>query len=154
MDAFQVIGLAVKESEGGAMREVVSLDAAARGSVSVAGLAPVESSEDRGITLISGPQWQQVQADLAVDGDAALPWHTRRANVLVDAVELGPLIGKTVRIGDVRVEVTGETEPCGLMDKLHSGLRTALMPDCRGGVTGRILDDGVIHVGDAVAVEA
>ena len=107
-----------------------------------------EKTRERGLTLLSAPQWQAVNAELEAD----LPWHTRRANVLVDAASLGHLIGKNVQVGGVRVRIHAETTPCKLMDELHDGLRKVLEPDCRGGVYGEVLSDGTVEVGQAVCI--
>ena len=104
------------------------------------------SSRRRGLTLLASGQWQQVTSELGVD----LPWHTRRANILVEANTLAPLIGQTIRVGEVRVRIHAETIPCDEMDLLHPGLKAALTPDCRAGVYGHILDDGRIRIGDLV----
>ena len=53
----------------------------------------------RGLTLMAAGQWEIVMKQLGVD----LPWHTCRANVLIDADTLEPLIGKTIQIGPVKV---------------------------------------------------
>ena len=126
------------------MRELDDVSATAG-----AGLAgDVPSSKDRGVTLISKSQWEKVCSEL----DADLPWHTRRANILVDTDSMGHLIGRRIRIGDVEVDLKIEVDPCGLMDKIHQGLRAALVSDFRGGVGGRILNDGVIRKGDPVVL--
>ncbi len=100
----------------------------------------------RGISFLSAAQWEAVTRELSAD----LPWHTRRANVLVDANGLAHLIGRRIRFGEVEVRVEGETAPCGLMDALHPGLRAALHGDCRGGVYGRVLHGGQFRVGDTL----
>lgn len=106
-------------------------------------------SQKRGLTLLSKSQWQTTLGEL----NAELDWTTRRANVLVDAPSLEQLIGQTIRIGEVTIEVLGETNPCSVMDRALQGLNQALVPECRGGVFGRILCDGAIRVGDVVQVE-
>lgn len=100
----------------------------------------------RQITLIDRASWKAACGEIGADLDPAL----RRANVLVEGVELRNSIGKTLQLGEVRVRVVGETEPCGLMEKTHAGLLRALVPECRGGVYGEILDNGTLSVGDAV----
>jgi MOSC domain-containing protein YiiM len=138
----RVLGIAVRTAEGGPMREIDRAEAAVD-----CGLAgDLRSSPDRGVTLISAQQWRRALADIGAD----LPWHTRRANVLVDAASLEPLIGQRIRIGDVEIDVVAETKPCGVMDQLHQGLKMALAPDCRGGVYGRIVRGGALRVGDSV----
>ncbi|HPF41844.1 MAG TPA: MOSC domain-containing protein [Phycisphaerae bacterium] len=139
----QVLAIAIRPEKNAPMK---TLDAV---SVSVQGLKGDQPSiPDRGVTLISKRQWDTVCDELS----AELPWHTRRANLLIDADGLGDLIGKRIRIGAIEVEVRLEVKPCGLMDKLHLGLRERLVPDCRGGVGGRILNDGEIRTGDTVVL--
>lgn len=104
----------------------------------------------RGITLLSHQQWREVCGDL----DAQLPWHTRRANLLVDAPSLAHTINQVITIGDVRIKVIAETKPCERMDEIHAGLQAALRNDCRGGVYGLVLHGGRIAVTDDVRLEA
>lgn len=102
----------------------------------------------REVTLLSKQAWQQTCRRL----DAALSWHLRRANFLIDGLDLGRLIDRELTIGPIRIKIHGETRPCGLMDKQHAGLREALVPECRGGVHGQVLVGGTVRVGDAVCV--
>ena len=103
----------------------------------------------REITLLSAESWAAACCDLGVD----LPWWYRRANLLIEGLDLSATIGRTLSIGSTRIQVHGETKPCGLMDQQHAGLRQALVPDCRGGVYGQVLAGGVIHVGDAITLD-
>jgi MOSC domain-containing protein YiiM len=48
--------------------------------------------------------------------DADLPWTTRQANLLVDKLTFSPVdVGRTLRIGDIELEITQETDPCSRM---------------------------------------
>lgn len=140
---YKILSIAIKPAEGASMEEVVNavgvVDAGLKGN------AP-PSHPDRGVTFLAARQWDQVNAELG----AALPWHTRRANVLLDADNLADLIGKRVRVGELLVEVKDETKPCGLMDEFHAGLTRTLVPECRGGVFGRVLEGGALRVGDVL----
>ncbi len=140
----RVLGIAIKTGVGGPMRLIDAATVDVDGGIA----GDVKPSPQRGVTFISAHQWGDVQRELK----AELPWHTRRANVLIDAGELGWLIGRTVRLGSVVIHVGGETKPCGLMDTLHPGLRAALQPDCRAGVFGRVIQGGAIHVGMTLEV--
>ena len=102
-------------------------------------------SAKRGITLLSAPQWADVIGELGFD----LPWHARRANVLIDAKDLGRFVGRSVRIGEVEIHLHGITYPCAHIEEMHPGLLRALTGD-RGGVYGKILNDGQVRVGDEV----
>ncbi len=77
----------------------------------------------------------------------------RRANPFVDGVALANSTSARLQIGDALLEITGECDPCFVMDKQHRGLRKALAPDWRAGVTCRVLRSGGVAVGDAVSIE-
>lgn len=143
--AGTVLAIAVRPAEGAAMREVDSAEATVDGGL----VGDHGGKGDRGLTLLSVRQWEEAQQ--VVEG--AMPWHTRRANVLIDCGSMADWIGRTVRIGGVTVAIRNETKPCDLMDRQQPGLRAALRPECRGGVCGRIVRGGSIHVGDAVFVD-
>lgn len=140
----RVLAIAVRTAKNGPMREIES--ATARADAGIEG--DLRVSTNRGITLISAADWRQATEELGV----TLPWHTRRANVLVEGLTMADLIGHTVRFGQVTLEVRAETRPCELMDRLKPGLLQALKPDCRAGVCGRVLRGGEFAVGDAVEV--
>jgi len=136
--------IAVRSCKDGPMKELSRVEARAGGGVEGDLPAPL----DRGITLLSAEQWEQVTREL----DRDLPWHTRRANVLVSGPGLRRLIGQEIQVGSVRVAVTGETKPCKLMEQLCPGLRAALTPECRGGVLGRIMQSGTLAIGDEIVL--
>ena len=75
-------------------------------------------------------------------------WTARRANLLVEGLDLLEATGAQLRVGGAVLEVTGETKPCGRMDQEAAGLRNTLVPGWRGGVTCRVLTGGLIRVGD------
>lgn len=139
-----IVGIAIRSAKNGPMKEISEAAAVSRGGIE----GDLPSSLARGITLISSVQWQQVIGQLGQE----LPWHARRANVLVDTPELGNLIGRKILLGGVEMEVEGETEPCGLMDQICPGLREVLIPDCRGGVHGSVVLGGRIKKGDHLIV--
>jgi len=102
----------------------------------------------RQVTLLDVGQWQEVLDALGID----LPWHTRRANLLIAGIDLPATVGRRLQIGTCRFAIGGETTPCERMDELHPGLRHVLSPHLRGGVWGRVLQGGSLHVGDSVQV--
>ena len=103
---------------------------------------------DRQVTLISADVWENVCAEL----EQEIPWTTRRSNLLVEGVDLPRSAGPIIGIGDVRLEVTMEVDPCSRMDEQCPGLRDVLKPDWRGGVACRVLNSGVVAIGDVVEV--
>lgn len=103
----------------------------------------------RELTLLSREGWREACRELGAD----LPWHYRRANVLIEGIDLAAAIGRTIVIGPVRLFVHGETRPCQLMEQQHAGLLNALRPNCRAGVHGQVLGGGIVRIGDSVTLE-
>ncbi|RMH64630.1 MAG: MOSC domain-containing protein [Calditrichaeota bacterium] len=103
----------------------------------------------RQITIIEEEKWQVMMRELNAD----VPPSARRANVMVSGIALRESRGRILRLGEVRIAVEGETLPCNRMDQAWPGLRNCMKPEWRGGVYGRILNDGIIRVGDTVCWE-
>jgi MOSC domain-containing protein YiiM len=101
---------------------------------------------DRQVTVLSRRGWQAALHELGKD----VPWTTRRANLLVDDLDLENSTGSEICIGDLRLLITRETDPCSRMDDQYDGLTNALKPNWRGGVCCRVINDGVIRVGDTI----
>src|SRR5262245_55348080 len=70
----------------------------------------------RQATVITRDGWEAACLELGV---ADLPWTTRRANLLVDGVDLRDKIGYDLRIGDAVLTVSGETRPCKVMEQAY-----------------------------------
>lgn len=105
----------------------------------------------RQVSLIERRDWDAAMAELG----CTLPWWERRANLLVDDLDLPQRRGARLRIGrDVVLEVMTETDPCDRMESVAKGLRDALTPDWRGGVCAMVVAGGEIAVGDMIGVEA
>ncbi len=105
------------------------------------------SAKNRQVTILSTVDWLQVCKEI----DADLPWTIRRANLLVDKLTFSQAdVGKTLRIGDIELEITRETDPCSRMDDQHQGLKSALMSEWRGGVCCKVIKAGSLKVGDSV----
>ena len=102
----------------------------------------------RQVTLMSREAWQAACNDLGED----LPWTTRRANLLVEGLALDDTAGKQIKIGDLTLEITRETDPCERMDEARQGLLSAMTKDWRGGVCCRVISSGKITVGDKVEI--
>lgn len=105
----------------------------------------------RQVTLLERGDWDAAMAEVGHN----LPWFERRANLLVESLDLPQFPGVRLRIGaDVLLEITRETDPCERMEALAPGLRAALSRDWRGGVCTRVLAGGHIAVGDLIRIEA
>ncbi len=101
----------------------------------------------RQVTIIEEERWQAMMAEL---GEPGVDPSARRANVMVSGCDLADSRHRTLRLGDVRIEIVGETRPCERMDEAYPGLRRAMAAPWNGGVYGIILNDGVVRVGDPV----
>lgn len=106
-------------------------------------------SAGRQVTVLAREAWQEACDELGRE----LPWTTRRANLLVEGVDLPRQAGRRLGVGDALLEITGETEPCQRMDDAAPGLRRSLRPGWRGGVTCRVVTGGRVRPGDAVRVD-
>lgn len=103
----------------------------------------------RQVTLIERRDWDSAMAEVGRN----IAWQERRANLLVDDIDLPQTPGTLLRIGDVILEVTRETDPCERMETLAAGLKAALSVDWRGGVCTRVKAGGRIAVGYEIRIE-
>lgn len=105
-------------------------------------------SRSRKVTLLSARAWAEVCDELGKE----IPWTTRRANLFVDDIDLPHRAGDIVEVGEVRLQVNVEVNPCSRMDEQCPGLTQVLSPGWRGGVGCSVLQTGTIRVGDEVRV--
>ena len=104
----------------------------------------------RQVTLIERADWDAALAEIG----RSIPWQERRANLLVDGIDLPQVPGARIRIGgDVVLEVTGEDDPCSRMEVIAPGLEAALTPDWRGGACAKVIRGGRIAAGDEIRIE-
>lgn len=104
---------------------------------------------NRQITILAEEDWESACKTM----EKNLPWTLRRANLLVKGIKLQETTDSLIRIGNLTLQVTGETDPCSRMDEEVPGLTKALLPDWRGGVLCRVIADGKISLGNQVTLE-
>ena len=102
----------------------------------------------RRVAVMAAEAWAAACEELGAD----LPWTLRRANLLVEGLDLPKEPGARLRIGEVLLEITQEVDPCAVMDRQHPGLKTALTPDWRGGVGCAVIEGGRVSVGDRAEI--
>ena len=139
----RLVGIARRDKKRAAMQ---ILDHA---EISIAGGVANDfrgKSGERQVTVISARAWREACEELGRD----LPWTVRRANLLVDNIDLPAAAGGLLAIGSVRLKINLETRPCSRMDEQCEGLKAALEPDWRGGLCCSVLQGGTVSIGDPV----
>jgi MOSC domain-containing protein YiiM len=107
-----------------------------------------DSSHDgpRQVTLIAAEDLAAIAAFLG--RDAVAPELLRR-NIVTSGINFAALKGHRVRIGAAVIEPSGDCAPCSRMEQvLGQGGYNAMRG--RGGITARIIDSGMVGLGDAV----
>lgn len=105
-------------------------------------------SGNRHVTLI---QAEHLPAIASLTGRDTLDPTLLRRNIVVSGLNLLALKDQTVQIGDVVLEITGQCHPCSKMETtLGPGGYNAVRG--HGGMTAKVINEGVIRVGDVVSV--
>jgi MOSC domain-containing protein YiiM len=103
----------------------------------------------RQVTLIEVEMLELVERE---HGIRLNPAETRR-NLLTHGVSLNELVGHVFRVGSVRLQGIRLAEPCDHLERLTvPGVKEGLVH--RAGLRAEILDDGVLRVGDEIALTA
>lgn len=124
------------------------MDPAGRATL-VAGSGIVSNADQGGrrqVTVIDLERWHELMDLLGAD----LETSARRANLVVDSLDLFDSRGKMLRIGGTRLLILGETRPCGRMEEALPGLQAAMRERWGGGAYAEIVKGGEIAVGDEV----
>lgn len=107
-------------------------------------------SNKRQVTLIQAEHLQTVASLMGVN--VIDPELTRR-NIVVQGINLLALKEKQFKIGEVILETTGTCQPCSRMEtNLGKGGYNAMRG--HGGITAKVIQAGLIHIGDEVEVLA
>jgi len=74
-----------------------------------------------------------------------------RRNIAISGINLNALKDCTIRVGQAKLEITGFCHPCGKLEaQLGVGVFNALRG--HGGLTAKVTDGGLIHLGDELEV--
>jgi len=101
----------------------------------------------RQVTLVAAEQLAAIAGYLSLD--AVAPERLRR-NLVTTGINLGALKHRRFRIGAALLEYSGDCHPCSRMEEeLGPGGYNATRG--HGGITARVIEGGVIRLGDAVS---
>ncbi|GAB4397161.1 MAG: MOSC domain-containing protein [Microscillaceae bacterium] len=104
----------------------------------------------RQVTLIQAEHLEAVASML--HRPSVSPQLTRR-NIVVRGINLLALKDKVFWVGEVKLEMTGLCHPCSRMEtNLGPGGYNAMRG--HGGITARVLQGGLLQLGDAVQMES
>lgn len=100
----------------------------------------------RQVTVLTSEGWNQACNEIKT----TIPWTARRANLLIEGMDLENSANCKLKIGSAILLITRETDPCERMEEVHPELFNALKPNWRGGVCCRVVQAGDIKLGDNV----
>lgn len=101
----------------------------------------------RQVTLVAEESLAAIASYL---GRAEVSPHLLRRNLVTRGINLTALKGRNFRIGPVLLAYSGECAPCSQMEEnLGPGGYNAVRGN--GGITARIIEGGLIRIGDTVA---
>lgn len=124
------------------------MDAAERATL-VAGRGLAGNADQGGrrqVTILDLERWHELMDRMG----SSLETDARRANLVVDSLDLFDSRGRTLRIGTARLLIHGETRPCERMDEVVGGLGAAMRERWGGGVFAEVIEGGEIAVGDSM----
>lgn len=128
------------------LTSVSSVEAVA--GVGLAGDHYASKNGKRQVTLI---QKEHINAVASMVGMDEIQPSLLRRNIVVSGINLHALKDKAFKLGGAVLEYTGECHPCSRMEEnLGDGGYNAMRS--HGGITCRILENGVIGVGDELVV--
>lgn len=142
----KVVGIAIHEKKRGPMVVFAAAKVTLKQGVGDDWRGAIQNH--RQVTVMTQEGWNAALAEL----DRHMHWTTRRANILIEGIDLKDSTGMILKIGEFFLEITGELTPCSRMDEQLQGLTKALTPNWRGGVTCKVLSEGIIKEGDEVVI--
>ena len=105
-------------------------------------------SGQRHVTLV---QFEHLPAIASMVGRSQVEPTMLRRNLAVTGINLLALKNRQFRVGTATLEFTGQCHPCSFMEEtLGAGGYNAMRG--HGGITARVVADGLIRVGDRVEV--
>ena len=100
----------------------------------------------RQVTIVDLERWRELMDLFGADLEPS----SRRANLVIDSLDLFDSRGKTLQVGVTRLRILGETRPCERMDDALHGLQYGMRERWGGGAYAEVIEGGEIAAGDPV----
>ncbi|WP_309677494.1 MOSC domain-containing protein [Pseudomonas sp.] len=106
----------------------------------------------RQVTLMQWEHLAVINSLMGRPADQPVSAQDLRRNIVVSGINLFSLKGRRFRIGQAIFETTGWCQPCARLEN-NLGPGTFQAVRGHGGITARVLQSGIIRLGDTVSVE-
>ena len=141
----EVIGIGIARKLMGDIEELNSAEVSIENGI--AGDARGKK-RNRQITILFEDDWEEACKEI----NQRLHWTNRRANLFVNGLSGPQKEGSIIQIGNIKLKVSFETDPCDVMEKTQKGLEKALELGWRGGVCCSVITGGTLSIGDKVTI--
>ena len=142
----KVIGIATCDKKGAPMVVNASANVSMEKGIGDDFRGAKADSRDRQVSIMTKESWDHVCQELGTK----LHWTMRKANIMISGIDLENSTGSILKIGDFFLEITGKLPVGNGMEKQYIGLKKALSPNWRGGVSAKVVQEGIIQEGDEV----
>jgi MOSC domain-containing protein YiiM len=142
----KVIGIATCDKKGADMVVNASANVTIEKGIGDDFRGARADARDRQVSIMTQENWDLVCQELG----AKLHWTMRKANILISGIDLENSTGSILKIGNFFLEITGELPVGNGMEKQYKGLKDALKPNWRGGVSAKVIQEGVVNENDEV----
>lgn len=100
------------------------------------------------VTMIEAEALDEIEAS----GVVSVADGQHRRNIVTRGVTLRDLAGKRFRVGEALMEFDRPRPPCRYIESLTEPGMTKALAARRGGICVRVVEEGVVRVGDAIEV--
>ena len=142
----KVVGIATCDKKGAEMVVNASAKITIENGVGDDYRGANADSRDTQVSIMTEESWSLACQEL----NTKLHWTMRKANIIISGINLENSTGSLLKIGNFFLEITGKLPVGDGMEKQYAGLKKALTPNWRSGVTAKVLKDGVVNENDEV----